>query len=347
MSRADLLVRAARLSGAGEPFVLATVVRRTPPSSARPGYRAIVLRDGTLEGWLGGSCIEPVVRREAAEALRLGEPRLLVFSPEPDRVERPGVHAHPMTCHSGGTVEVYLEPELPAPLLCLYGDSPVSRALARMAEPLGWRVRVVGGADASAFEGAELVERAAVTGEPSGGDGAPSPDRSPSPEASPEDAACGWAVVATMGEWDETAVERALGAGFPYVGMVGSPRRAAEVRRTLGLGEDDGRLVSPAGLDVGAREPAEIAVTILAEILQRRGEREAPGGERADATGPAGTAGSSGGEPARPEVAVDPVCGMEVVVGEAAATSEHDGVTYHFCADGCRRRFEEDPERWL
>ncbi len=325
-SRSDLLARAARLAEAGEPFVLATVVRRTPPSSARPGFKALVDRDGALHGWLGGSCIEPVVRREAVDALERGEPALLVFSPDPGREERPGVRAHPMTCHSGGTVEVYLEPELPAPLLHLYGDSPVSRALAHMARPLGWRVRVAGAVEASAYEGAELVERDAA------------------PDAA--DATRGWAVVATMGEWDETAVERALEAGFGYVGMVGSPRRAAEVRRTLGLGEDDRRLVSPAGLDVGAREPAEIAVTILAEILERRSAGAgtvgvARTGARGEETADEGDA------PADPEIAVDPVCGMEVVVGDAAAAADHEGVTYHFCADGCRRRFEEDPARWL
>lgn len=323
--RSDLLARAARLAEAGEPFVLATVVRRTPPSSARPGYKALVDREGTLHGWLGGSCIEPVVRREASDALERGEPRLLVFSPDPERETRPGVRAHPMTCHSGGTVEVYLEPELPAPLLCLYGDSPVCRALAHMARPLGWRVRVVGAAEASAYEGAELVARDA--------------DSKAGQQPSPDDASRGWAVVATMGEWDETAVERALEAGFGYVGMVGSPRRAGEVRRTLGLAEDDRRLVSPAGLDLGAREPAEIAVTILAQILRRRSE--AAGAEEG---GPASEAGDDVPEP---ELAIDPVCGMEVVAGEAAATAEHEGVTHHFCAEGCRRRFEEEPARWL
>lgn len=333
MRRTDLLVRAARLAEAGEPFVLATVVRRTPPSSARTGYRALIDREGALHGWLGGSCIEPVVRREAAEALRAGEPRLVVFSPEPDREERPGVSSHPMTCHSGGTVEVYLEPELPAPLLCLYGDSPVSRALAHMARPLGWRVRVVGaGGDGSAYAGAEVVPRETEL--------AARDADAPAAGSPPDEAARGWAVVATMGEWDESAVEHSLAAGYGYVGMVGSHRRAAKVRRALGLEEDDGRLVSPAGLDVGAREPAEIAVTILAEILLRRAEaRPAGGGEPADTRGEP----SAGGEP----VTVDPVCRMEVAAGEAAATAEHDGTAYCFCSDGCRRRFEREPARFL
>ena len=314
MSRTELLARAARLAERGEPFVLATVVRRTPPSSARPGNKALVEGDGALHGWLGGSCIEPVVRREAADALESGDPRLLVFAPDPDRIERPGVRAHPMTCHSGGTVEVYLEPELPAPLLCLFGDSPVSRALAEMAGPLGWRVRAVGGVDE--------LEALDVDG--------------------PQGAPRRYAVVATMGEWDEAAVERALAEGFGYVGMVGSPRRAAEVRRTLGLAPDDDRLVSPAGLDVGARAPAEIAVTILAEILQRRSRPDAPEPAAGDAAHTEGTrpSGAAG-------VATDPVCGMEVAVDEAAATARHEEVTYHFCADGCRRRFEEEPTAWL
>ena len=325
-SRADVLTLAARLAGEGRPFALATVVRREAPISARPGRRAVIEEDGTIHGWLGGSCIEPLVRREAAEALRDGEPRLLLFTPDPaDEPDRPGIRPLPLTCHSGGTVEVYVEPEVPAPVLALFGDSPVTRALETMGAALEVRVRSVGPEDEVPDPGAAEL----------------------------------WAVVATMGEWDEDGVERALEAGASYVGLVASSRRAAEVRRTLGL-EDDGedgdaggRLVSPAGLDLGGTEPPEIAVAILAELVSRRhgapGEeaRRTAGETAAESPEAAGEAGQPAGAEADLEVATDPVCGMEVEVARASHSAEHDGRRYWFCCAGCRRKFEEAPERWI
>lgn len=311
-TRVDLLSLAARLARRGEAFVLATVVRREAPSSARPGRKAVIEEDGTLHGWLGGSCIEPLVRREAAEALRDREPRLLLFTPDPSgEPDRAGIRPLPLTCHSGGSVEVYLEPELPAPVLALYGDSPVTRALQSMGEAMEYRVRAPGPGDEPPDAGSAQL----------------------------------FAVVATMGDRDEDAVERALEAGAAYVGLVASPRRAAAVRRTLGLeGEEADRVVSPAGLDLGAREPAEIAVAILAEIVSRRrsSAAEAPDREGAgEADRPA-----AGGAAAEGEVATDPVCGMDVEVGRTSHSAEHDGRRYRFCSAGCRRKFEEAPGRW-
>ncbi len=340
----EILHRAARLTDEGVPFALASVVARRAPASARPGARALVEADGSFHGWLGGSCIEPTIRREAARALDDGEPRLVVFTPDGE-ADRPGAVVHPMTCHSGGTVEVFVEPRLPAPVLALYGDSPVNRALAAMAPAAGWRVRALAGSDAGDWSGAEVLPR---DGDPRGAGDAGG------------EATDLCAVVATMGEWDEDAVRRALDAGAGYVGLVASPKRAAAVRETVAAtGADPGdRLVSPAGLDLGAREPGEIAVTILAELVERRrpagGEaadpEEAPDAGAADVS--AGDAAAGGGDGARdPEEApdggsVDPVCGM-TVVDEDAPSVEHGGVVYRFCCPGCRARFEADPERFL
>lgn len=344
---AEILRRAARLAEAGEPFALATVVAREPPSSARPGARALVEADGTLHGWLGGSCIEPTVRREAGVAIAAGEPRLVVFAPDGE-ADRPGAVVHPMTCHSGGTVEVHVEPQLPAPVLTLYGDSPVSRALAAMAPAAGYRVRAVGVEDAAAYGDAEVLERGEASTD--AGD------------------AAHHAVVATMGEWDEGAARAALDAGAGYVGLVASPRRAGAVRERLEAGgaEPGGRLVSPAGLDLGAREPGEIAVSILAELVELRARRR---GEATSAGGPgeAGYRAGDRGAPSAPEAgpthaaadrgtgpadadgeagAVDPVCGMTVSLEDDPPAAEHDGVVYRFCCGGCRARFVEDPDRF-
>lgn len=345
MSDVELLRQAAALASAGEPFALATVVRREAPSSARAGQKALIRPDGSLRGWLGGACIEPTVAREAAGALRDGRPRLLLFVPGGE-ASRPGAAVHPMTCHSGGTVEIYVEPHLPAPVLAVYGDSPVSRALSSMGAVMGYDVWVVGGGEeaGSAPAGARAADRLepVAPGRPL------------------------YAVVATMGAWDEDAVEEALAAGAEYVGLVASPRRAGHVRGHLeerGVGgEALARLASPAGLDIGAREPAEIAVTILAEIIRHRragrgsaasadAEGTAPGA-RADAAPPADSeaAAPAGSEPAPRTgsgVAVDPVCGMTVEVPRSRQTYEHAGTVYYFCCPRCRERFARDPDRWV
>lgn len=320
----DILRRAAELSERGDPFVLATVVGRTPPSSARVGRKALVRADGTLEGWLGGSCIEPVVRREARAALRERRSRYVILTPDGE-ADRPGASVHPMTCHSGGTVEIFVEPQLPVPALTLFGDSPVNRALCRLGPVAGLRVEVVGAEDPEAFPEARTLESLDTVG---GGDGGPGVER--------------YAVVATMGDWDEDAVRQALDAGARYVGLVASPARAEEVRRRVedGGASWDERVRSPAGLDLGAEEPGEIAVTILAEVIAaRRSARTAEGAlETGDASGP---------EDEAPDVAVDPVCGMEVDVTESGHVYVHRGTTYHFCCAGCRETFAEDPEAWI
>jgi len=329
----EVLAEAGRLAARGEGFVLATIVGRRAPSSARPAQKALVLPDGTLRGFLGGSCIEPVVRREALAALGEGRPRRVLLAPgEPGAAGlsgaglEPDVHSHPMTCHSGGTVEIFLEPYPPAPVLELYGDSPVVAALEAMAPTLGWTVVRRGGPGTDGG--------AAATGEDvAAAEAAPDAEEGPAPGAvgSPGVRA---AVVATMGVWDETAAERALGAGAGWVGLVASPRRTGEVRRRLAdRGVPPGRLErlsGPAGLDLGAETPAEIAVSILAELIERRiGSTPPP-----DAAGPESVAGGT---------AVDPVCGMEVDTVGSAITLAWEGTVYHFCCEGCRERFRADP----
>lgn len=335
----DILRRAAELSERGEPFALATVVGRTPPSSARVGGKALVRSDGTLEGWLGGSCIEPVVRREARAALRERRSRYVILTPDGE-ADRPGAYVHPMTCHSGGTVEIFVEPQLPVPALTLFGDSPVNRALCRLGPVAGLRVEVVGAEDPGAFPEARTLEDLDAAGGGDGGGGT-GVER--------------YAVVATMGDWDEDAVRQALDAGARYVGLVASPARAEEVRRRVEGGGTtwDERVRSPAGLDLGAEEPGEIAVTILAEVIAaRRAGRTAEGTpEAGDEPAPAAASDAAGeggaGETAGGDLAVDPVCGMEVDVAEGGHVYVHRGVTYHFCCAGCRETFAEDPESWI
>jgi xanthine dehydrogenase accessory factor len=305
LSHVSVFRHAVKLAEQGRAYALATVVGRRAPSSSQLGQKALIDDRGAFFGWLGGSCIEPVVRKEAREAMRDGRPRLIVLAPD-GRSGRPDAIVYPMTCHSGGTVEIYLEPQLPASLLLLYGSSPVIHALAGLGEQAGYRVSVL----------EEPRARETL------GDDSRDPARS-----------C--AVVATLGEWDTEAIEDALRAGATYVGLIASPRRTAEERRRLlerGWHEDQlSPLVGPAGLDIGARAPAEIAISVLAELIQRRAEAE----------GAAGAPRTGDPELQEAAVAIDPICGMEVSKAGARHTLEHEGAVHFFCCAGCRETFAQ------
>jgi len=305
-----ILERAAELQRRGEPFALATVVRCEAPTSAKPGAKALVRQDGTVEGWVGGACAEPVVVREALHARRDGRPRLVGLYGEggrtPERSE--GILDHVMTCHSGGTLEIYVEPYLPVPLLVLVGHGPVVDTLATLGQAAGYSVVPL--RDDAAWrelDGLELGRRASV-------------------------------VVATHADSDEDALERVLRTEAGYVSLVASRRRAASVvERLRQRGVPSGRLgrfKAPAGLDLGAVTPAEIAVSILAEIIQHhRGDKLADAAPRTS--------------PAEPTEALDPICGMTVEIATARYHSPAEGRTTYFCCLHCKETFEQDPRRYL
>ena len=312
--RSDLLVLAGQLVAKEEPFALATVVRRQPASSAQAGDGALVTAAGQFHGWLGGSCTQPTVVREALNSLADGIPRLIALSPDPAADRRPGILVFPMTCHSGGSVDIYIEPVLPASRLLVFGVSPVAQALSRLARAMGFVVQAADpAADRALFPDAERIWTDAAAPVSRGG-------------ARP------WAVVATMGERDEEALRAALSTDPAYLGVVASGKRFAQIRDALlssGVpAEALARVKSPAGLDIGARAPEEIAVSILAEIVQMR-RAVAPGLPVASA---------------REER--DPVCGMTVAVAGARHTGEALGRVWYFCCGGCREKFLAAPGRY-
>src|SRR5207342_1510028 len=145
MSARSIFARAAELEASGRPFAVATVVAVRRPTSARPGASGIVHPDGSIEGWVGGSCAQPIVVREALRALADGQPRLLRLSrtPPSDSRRGDGIIELVMTCHSGGTLEIYVEPQLPAPALWVTGTTPIAGALATLGSGLGFEVEVV------------------------------------------------------------------------------------------------------------------------------------------------------------------------------------------------------------
>ena len=319
----DLLALAASLSSREERFALVTVVRREPPSSARVGDAAVVTAKGDYHGWVGGGCTRSTVLREALRAIADGEPRLLSLSPEPDQGRRAGVVALPMTCDSGGTVEIYVEPVLPVARLLLFGSSPAVRVLARIGHAMGYRVDVVDpDADKAAFPEAMSVSRAI------------------SRDTVPRGA---HVLVATMGERDLEAIEAVAAHAPAYLGVIASPKRFAQLRDALlarGVSREAlAEIAAPAGLDIGARTPEEIAVSIMAQIVERR-RAATKAQEMQDAPTVELLADTA-------REALDPVCGMSVTIAGASHTAEAHGVQYYFCCAGCRTKFLADSARYV
>jgi len=308
----ELLALAAELQRAGEAFALATVVRCEAPTSAKPGAKALIHENGSVEGWVGGACAEPVVVREALQALRDGRPRLIGLYGEggrtPGRTE--GMLEFGMTCHSGGTLEIYVEPYLPKPLLVLVGHGPVVETLATLGRAADFAVSAITpDALPAEVERLQLWSRASV-------------------------------VVATHADSDEEVLERVLKTDAGYVSLVASRRRTGVILETLkarGVAPDRlGRLKAPAGLDIGAVTPQEIAVSILAEIIQQRRSGKTSAAAEAE-------------QPAAPMLRIeskDPICGMIVDNVTAKFRSEFSGQTVYFCCRHCKEMFDQDPVRY-
>jgi xanthine dehydrogenase accessory factor len=298
----DLLARAAELQRCGQAFALATVVRCEAPTSAKPGAKALVFDDGTVSGWVGGACAEPVVVREALAALRDGRPRLIGLLGDarrgPGRTE--GLLEYPMTCHSGGTLEIYVEPYLPKRQLVLVGHGPVVDSLATLGRAAGYAIVPLPDDAAWAELGRLGLTRQACV------------------------------VVATHADSDEDALERMLATEAGYVSLVASRRRAGVIlerlRRRGVPAERLGVLKAPAGLDIGAATPEEIAVSILAEIIHHHRSQKVIATDSA--------------APAAATEATDPICGMLVEIATATYRSERAGQTVYFCCRGCKDTFD-------
>jgi xanthine dehydrogenase accessory factor len=313
MMTAAMSRRAQELAARGESFVTATVVHARRPTSVEVGNVALVLADGTIEGFVGGVCSEHSVRAYSLKALETGEAvllRILPFAEEGDPVSAPedGAVTVQNPCLSGGLIEVFLEPVLPAPRVLVAGDTPIAGALLRMGGELGF----------------DLVEIS--------GDGL---------EPGPHDLAL---VVAGHGRDELHTLRVGLEAGLPYVGLVASPTRGTGVLgelRSDGVAEEDlARIDVPAGIDIGARTPSEIALSILARIVAVRRDQTARPAVQSRVPVVAGADGSA---PAT--LAVDPICGMTVARVASTPSGEYDGETVYFCCDGCKTRFESQREQ--
>ncbi|HEX9866704.1 MAG TPA: XdhC family protein [Acidimicrobiia bacterium] len=330
-----MVEKADELSRQGVELALATVVWRQAPSSGHQGARAIITADGEMHGWIGGACAEPVVIREAQRVIADRKPRLILLG-TPDQFGElsEGMTFVPMACQSEGAMELYIEPVIPSPHLVVVGRSPMATTLVDLATALGWRVDLI---DAAAFATADVGTGSVV-------------------------------VVATQGHGDEEAVEQAVAAQPAFIGLVASHKRGEAV---LGYLADRGvsrdlldQVRVPVGLDLGHTSHPEIAVAVLAELVEFRAKgllnprrTETSESHTVPVTMSSGSATGEGhrhGEPGQspdvgpgPGTAIDLVCGMTVPADATSRPFEHEGQTYYFCCPGCRTSFQKDPAGFI
>ena len=322
--RDDVLETAQRLRTAGKAFALATVVRCDSPTSAKPGAKAVIEADGTIHGWIGGGCAQPAVVKTARQALADGQPRLIRISPERGEPVESGIVEFGMSCHSGGTLDIFIDPVAARPALLIIGASAAAETLCALANRVGFDVTVASvEVDQQRFPDADRTI-----------DGLEVPqdvlERRP------------FIVVSTQGRRDEEGLEAALASGAESIAFIASERKAAKLRQYLiERGHEPARvaaIVSPAGVEIGAVTPEEIALSVLAGLVQAR--RSAPATETVDgrATGAATEIAAQ---------AIDPVCGMSVDIATATHRTEHAGRTYYFCCAHCQHSFEKSPAQYL
>ncbi len=309
-----VLAHATELAESGAEFALATVVWRQAPSSGHQGSRAIITADGQLFGWIGGACAEPIVLREAKSVMADRTPKLLLLgsSDQFGGAVPEGMVVTPISCQSEGALEIYIEPVIPEPRLVVVGSSPMAQTLVDLAAALGWRSELVA---------VDEVGSSTVTGHTI-------------------------VIVATQGHGDEDALERAVSATPAYIGLVASRKRGEAVLTYLaerGIAQTLlDRVHTPVGIDLGHTTHREIAVAVLAELVQRRAAGELSDWPAHDhtqerATLPLATAAE----------AIDPICHMTVAATASSYPFEHEGTTYYFCCAGCRTKFENNPAQYL
>ena len=336
-----VLDKASSLKAAGKPFALATVVRCESPTSAKPGAKAIITPDGDIEGWIGGGCAQPAVIKTARQALQDGQPRLIRISPERSGSLEAGIVDFGMACHSGGTLDIFIEPVVARPALLIIGASPAAQALSGLACRVGFSVTAAfPGADKELFPEADRIV-----------------DRLGGLELATDVPA--FVVVANQGKRDEDGLEAALATGAEYIAFIASETKAGKLKEYLReRGHAAARvdaIIAPAGVAISAATPEEIALSVLAGVVKARrsglGAVAAPAarpGTPVVEMSPASAEGSRGGPAGKePAEAVDPICGMTVVIASAAYHSEYAGQKYYFCCARCQHTFEKEPQKYV
>jgi xanthine dehydrogenase accessory factor len=302
------------------PFATAIVVNRVEPSSGKPGDKALIMRDGTIKGWIGGGCTRGIILKEALLAIQQGKPRLVNISPDANAATTQGIVSYTMTCQSGGSVSVYIEPVLPRPHILILGKSHIAMALAKLSKATGYEVTVISkGAEKEAFPTVDkLIDSEQLN--------------------TAHVAQNTYIVVCTQGENDSLALKQALKSNADYVSLVSSLKKANSIYNELkkeGIGVDLlKKIKTPAGLNINAKLPEEVAISILAEIISqfRDNKKEKEQNEpKLDMK----------------EYFINPVCNIPIQKSTAKYVIPYKGKDYFFCCDGCKISFEKEPERYV
>jgi xanthine dehydrogenase accessory factor len=340
MSTETLLQLEQRLIEEARPFAVVTVIRATPPTSAWVGAQALVEGDGAVHGWIGGGCSRAIVVEAAQQTIRAGRPKRVRISNEPGRAEE-DVEAHAMPCASNGTLELFIQPTLPAPVVLVLGSTPTALEACVLVQRVGMRVcaaanvpapltalglpRVMQGFDVAAFD-----------------------------QIKPQ-----LILVATQGDNDEEGLEAALRSTAAAVLLVASRRKADRLRDTMRLrgitSERLAALHAPAGPHIHAHTPQEIALGAVAGLVALRRELEQAAAAGADALPDAGGEAVPPLSPCEapdPGIApgaryLNPVCGMAIEIASAKHVLDYGGERFYFCCDGCKLEFERLPGKYL
>lgn len=319
------LAKATEFKNKNVPYATAYIVRRKIPSSGKPGDKAIITQDGTIHGWIGGGCTRGIVLKEALAAIQDNKPRFVSISSDQKDSAFGNTKLYKMTCQSGGEVEVYIEPILPMPRLMIFGASHIAMALGKIAKAMDYQISAAMiEPDASLFPDADQIH---ATG-------------SVQVEEIPSDT---YIIVCTQGENDLEALYKAVQANPRYLAFVSSRKKANSIfsdLRDLGVNfKQLSSIKTPAGLDIGAKTPEEVAVSILAEIIKDYRSKQATEGDEA----PTQAAPASMPE----DYYINPVCQVPVQKSTAKHVLEYKDEKVYFCCDGCKVSFEEDPEKYM
>ena len=318
--RSEYLEKAQYYNQQRIPYATAVIVKRTIPTSGKPGDKAIILSDGTIHGWIGGGCTRGIVLKEAIESMQEGKPRYVSISPDSNALSDAHTKIYKMTCQSGGEVDVYIEPVLPKPQLAIFGKSHIGMALSKIARALDYEVVAINkGADKNVYPNANrLIEL----------DQLQKNDLNKS----------SYIIVCTQGEGDQQALRAAVQLDAPYLAFVASRKKAQHLftdLRQAGVTMDQLKTIkTPAGLDINAKLPEEVAISILAEIIKdyRNPTEENPS-----------TTPTNLGE----DYYINPVCQIPVQKSTAKHILEYKNEKVYFCCDGCKVQFEAAPEKFI
>lgn len=339
----DLLELSRELTRQGQPHAWVTVIGVTAPSSSYVGAQAIVKASGEVSGWIGGGCVQSTARAAALRSIASAAPQRIRLSNTKD--PSAAVDVRPMTCASNGEVELFIQPAVVAPRLRIYGRTPLARIAAGLAREVDFEP--VTDEDVQSSETGSRPARAKPH--------ADSPPTAESPSA--ETTRDTYALIATQGDGDEAALETALRSGARAILVIASRRKAERLRNAMiirGMSKERLEVMhAPAGPQIGAVTPAEIAIAaIVGLVALRRGHPErcerppaSPEDARIPQKGDRQRAPSTA--PAQVTGYVNPVCGAVIDPAHALSTLTRAGQTHYFCCEGCRAEFERDPQKYL